>query len=57
LPEKVYENMCEAEKKLARSLGLDIETRPGNRIQVWEAWTQWILQTDEETIRVQTEGM
>jgi hypothetical protein len=57
LPETVYENMCEAEKKLARSLELDIETRPGNRIQVWEAFSQWILQTDEETIKVQTEGM
>jgi hypothetical protein len=43
LPETVYENMCAAEKKLAWSLGFDIETKPGLRIQVWEAWTQWIL--------------
>jgi hypothetical protein len=58
LPEAVYESMCEAEKKLAWSLGLDIKTKPGLRIQVWEAWTQWILlQTDEEIIKVQTEGM
>jgi hypothetical protein len=57
LPEAVYENLCEAEKKLARCIGLDIETQPGNRIQVWEAVSQWILQTDEQTIRTQTEGM
>jgi hypothetical protein len=56
LPEKVYENMCAAEKKLARSLHLDIEDQPGNRIIVWEALAQWILQTDEETIKTQTEG-
>jgi len=56
LPEKVYEDMCVAEKKLARSLRLDIEDTPGNRITVWEAFAQWILQTDEETIRIQTEG-
>jgi hypothetical protein len=57
LPEAVYDYVCEAERKLARSLGIDTETNPGNRIQVWEAWAQWILQTDEETIKVQTEGM
>ncbi|MGB2890660.1 MAG: hypothetical protein WBC04_23455 [Candidatus Acidiferrales bacterium] len=57
LPEAVYESMCEAKKKLARSLGFDIEVKPGSRIQVWEALTQWILQTDEQTIKVQTEGM
>jgi hypothetical protein len=57
LPEAVYENLCEAEKKLARCIDLDIETKPGNRIQVWEALAQWILQIDEQTIRVQTEGM
>ena len=58
LPEAVYENMCAAEKKLAWSLGFDIESHPGLRIQVWEAWTQWILlQTDEPVIKVQTEGM
>jgi hypothetical protein len=57
-PEKVNEKMCAAEKKLAGSLGIDIETKPGLRIQVWEAWTQWILlQTDEQMIKVQTEGM
>jgi hypothetical protein len=49
--------MCEAERKLARSLGIDIETNPGTRVQLWEAFSQWILQTDEETIKVQTEGM
>lgn len=57
LLEAVYESMIEAEKKLASSLGIDIETKPGNRIQVWEAFAQWILQTDDQTIRVQTEGM
>ena len=57
LPEAVYESMCEAEKKLAWSLEIDIETNPGNRIQVWEAFIQWILQTDEQTIKVQTKGM
>jgi hypothetical protein len=57
LPEKVYESVCEAEKKLARSLKIDIETTPGNRITVWEALSEWILQTDEETIRIQTEGL
>lgn len=56
LPETVYESMCAAEQKLARSLQIDIETTPGNRITVWEALAQWILQTDEETIRTQTEG-
>jgi hypothetical protein len=56
LPEAVYKSMSEAEKKLARSLGIDIETKSGNRIQVWEV-SQWILQTDEQTIKVQTEGM
>ncbi len=57
LPENVYEDMCAAEKKLAFALSLDIENIPGLRIQVWEAWAQWILQTDEQTIKVQTEGM
>jgi len=57
LPEAVYQNMLEAEKKLARSLDIDIETKPGSRVQVWEAFTQWILQADEETIRVHTVGM
>ena len=57
LPEKVYENMVEAEKKLARSIELDIEQKPGNRILVWEAFTQWILLTDEQTIKAQTEGV
>ncbi len=56
LPEMVYQNMCEAEKKMARSLELDIEDRPGNRILVWEAFSQWILLTDEQTIKMQTEG-
>jgi hypothetical protein len=57
LPEAVYQNMLEAERKLARSLDIDIETKPGSRIQVWEAFTQWILQADEETIKAHTEGM
>jgi len=57
LPEAVYESMCEAEKKLAWSLGIDIESKPGNRIQVWEAFSQWILQTDEQTIKTQAEGI
>jgi hypothetical protein len=57
LPEAVYDSMCEAERKLARSLGIDIETNPGTRVQLWEAFSQWILQTDEETIKVQTEGI
>jgi hypothetical protein len=56
LPEPVYDNLREAEEKLARSLNLDIEMKPGSRILVWEALAQWILQTDEETIKVQTEG-
>jgi hypothetical protein len=57
LPEMVYQNMCEAEKKMARSLEIDIEDRPGNRIIVWEAFSQWILLTDEQTIKAQTEGL
>lgn len=57
LPEPVYEDMCGGEKKIARSLRIDIETCPGNRIQVWEALAQWILQTDEETIREELEGI
>jgi hypothetical protein len=57
LPEAVFESMCEAEKKLAWTLGIDIETNPANRILVWEAWAQWILQTDEQTIKAQTEGL
>ena len=56
LPEMVYQNMCAAEKKMARSLQIDIEDRPGNRILVWEAFSQWILLTDEQTIKAQTEG-
>jgi len=56
LPKAVYESMIQAEKKLARSLGIDIETKPGNRIQVWEAFAQWILQIDDQTIKVQTVG-
>jgi hypothetical protein len=52
----VYQNMCEAEKKMARSLEIDIDDRPGNRILVWEAFSQWILLTDEQTIKAQTEG-
>jgi hypothetical protein len=57
LPEAVYESMCEAEKKLARSLGIDIESKPRSRIHVWEAFSQWILLTDEQTIKTQTEGI
>jgi hypothetical protein len=57
LPESVYEMMLAAEKKIARSLDMDIETRPGLRVTLWEAWAQWILQTDEQTIKAQTEGM
>jgi len=57
LPEKVYESMCEAEKKLAWALCIDIETKPASRILVWEAIAQWILLTDEETIKTQTQGM
>jgi hypothetical protein len=58
LPDAVYESVIQAEKKIAWSLGIDIETKPGNRIQVWEALAQWIiLQTDEQTIRTQTEGV
>ena len=57
LPEKVYESLCKAEEKLAWSLGIDIETKPASRILVWEALAQWILQTDEETIKTQTQGM
>jgi len=56
LPEMVYQNMCDAEKKMARSIEIDIEATPGNRILVWEAFTQWILLTDEQTIKAQTEG-
>lgn len=56
LPEKVYENMLAAEKKLAHSIDLDIEDKPGNRILVWEAFSQWILLTDEQTIKAHTEG-
>jgi hypothetical protein len=57
LPEAVYESMREAERKLARSLGIDIEAKPGSRILVWEAFSQWILQTDDDTIKIQTEGV
>lgn len=49
--------MCEAEKKLALALCIDIEDKPGSRILVWEALAQWILQTDEGTIKTQTQGM
>jgi len=57
LPEAVHESLCQAEKRIASTLGVDIETKPGNRIFVWEAVSQWILQTDVETIKVQTEGV
>jgi hypothetical protein len=56
LPEAVYDNVSEAERKIARSLSIDIETKPASRILVWEALAQWILQTDEETIKLQSEG-
>jgi hypothetical protein len=57
LPDRVYENLCEAEKKIAWALVIDIETKPASRILVWEALAQWILLTDEETIKTQTQGM
>ena len=57
LPEPVYEMMLAAEKKVGHTLGMDIEARPGLRIILWEAWAQWILQTDEDTIKAQTEGL
>jgi len=57
LPELVYDSLCEAEKKVARSLSIDIESNPNSRILVWEAFSQWILLTDVETIRIQTEGI
>lgn len=56
LPKPVYENLCAAEEKLARALSIDIEAKPGSRILAWEALAQWILQTDEDTIKLQTEG-
>jgi hypothetical protein len=56
LPEPVYDSLCAAEEKIAGALIIDIETKPGSRILVWEALAQWILQTDEETIKIQTEG-
>jgi hypothetical protein len=56
LPEKVYESLCEAEKKLAWVLVVDIEAKPASRILVWEALAQWILLTDEETIKTHTQG-
>lgn len=56
LPKPVYESLCEAEQKIARALSIDIEAKPGSRILVWEALAQWILQTDEQTIKLQTEG-
>ena len=57
LPVSVYEMMLAAEQKIARTLEMDIENRPGLRVSLWEAWAQWILQTSEETIKVQTEGL
>jgi hypothetical protein len=57
LPEKVYESMCAVEKKIAWVLTIDLDEKPGNRILVWEALAQWILLTDEETIKTQTQGM
>jgi hypothetical protein len=56
LPEKVYESLCAAEKKIALVLAVDIETKPASRILVWEALAQWILLTDEDTITTQIEG-
>ncbi len=56
LPKPVYESPCAAEEKVARALSIDIEAKPGSRILVWEALAQWILQTDEDTIKLQTEG-
>jgi hypothetical protein len=56
LPEAVYEAMLEVEKKVARALVIDIESTPGNRILVWEALSQSILQTDENMLKVQIEG-
>jgi hypothetical protein len=57
LPEQVYESLCEAERKLARVLCIDFEKYPGKRIFLWEAVAQWILLLDDETIKVQTEGI
>ena len=56
LPKPVYESLREAEEKIARALSIDIETNPGSRILVREALAQWILQTDEDTLKLQTEG-
>jgi hypothetical protein len=56
LPEAVYDGMHAMERKVARALSIDIEKVPGNKIQVWEALVQSVLQTEDEALRVQIEG-
>lgn len=57
LPESVYEDMYKMERRVALVLSIDIETNLGNRIQVWEALIQSILQTDEQVLKIQIEGV
>jgi hypothetical protein len=56
LPESVAGRWGEAEKKVARLHDLDIELKPGLRIQVFEIIAEFILQTPDEVLMAEMVG-
>ena len=56
LPRDIFEQWESAVKKMAGVLGIDIETNPGNRIQVYEAFAVLINLTPEEVLKSEVVG-
>jgi hypothetical protein len=55
-PVDVIEELQAAEAKIAKILSLDIETRPGLRIQVWSAIAALVNTTEEKALLVEMQG-
>jgi len=53
---RVYDDMVDAEAKVARMLSLDIEQRPGLKGEVWFAIATMVNTTPEEHLIVEIEG-
>lgn len=56
MPLRIYEEMIDAEKKVARMLSLDIENRPALKAEAWLAIAQLVNGTAEEHLIVELQG-
>lgn len=56
LPESIYDELMDAEKKIAGLLGLDIEQDRKLRIVVWSRIAALINTTEPEHLRIEMEG-